>query len=83
MNKLARGVTSSSKGRNIYRVTKTRYWKDLHKSISKETYEHPLIKSPSRCDACHDRFGMTNYIDGEDISLKVLGLLESMKIYLK
>lgn len=82
-NELARGVVESSKGRNVYRVTRTRYWKDIHSAIPRDTYEHPLIKSASNCEACHDNFGLHNYINDEDINLKALGFFESAKIYLK
>ena len=83
INELAKGVSETSKGRNVYRVTRTKYWKDLHSSIPREIYSHPYIKSQSRCDACHNNFGVTNYIDNEDITLKHLSLNESLKIYLK
>jgi cytochrome b len=83
VNELAKGVTKSARGKNIYRVTRTRYWKDIHANIPREAYEHPLIKSGSNCDACHRNFGLTNYINDEDISLKAFGIWESMKIYIK
>jgi cytochrome b len=82
-SELSRGVVKSSKNRNVYRVTRTRHWKDVHSAIPRSVFEHPLIKSKSNCDACHNNFGVDNYIKDEDISLKALGVLESIKIYLK
>jgi hypothetical protein len=55
----------------------------VHSAIPRSVFEHPLIKSKSNCDACHNNFGVDNYIKDEDISLKALGVLESIKIYLK
>lgn len=82
-NEVARGIVKSSLGKNIYRITRTRYWKDVHKQIPRSAYKHPLIKSKSNCDACHQDIGLTNYIDDEDISLMAFSWVESLKIYLK
>lgn len=83
VNELAKGVVESAQGKNIYRVTRTRYWKDIHMNIPREAYEHPLIKSASHCDACHHSFGQTNYINDEDITLGAFGIWESAKIYVR
>ena len=79
----ARGILKSSEGKNIYRITRTRYWKDIHSQIPRDAYKDPLIKSKSNCDACHKDIGLTNYIDDEDIALSAFSWMERAKIYLK
>jgi len=80
---ISQGIIKSTKGKIKYRITKTRYWRDLHKQIPRNAYKHPLIKSKSNCIACHKNFGKSNYINDEDISLKQFTNKESIKIYLK
>ncbi|MBL0707808.1 MAG: cytochrome b/b6 domain-containing protein [Sulfurimonas sp.] len=76
------GIIKSTKGKVKYRVTKTRYWRDIHKQIPRSAYKHPFIKSKSNCKACHKHFGRTNYINDEDISLEYFSNKEAIKIYL-
>ena len=82
-NEIARGIVKTTAGKNIYRVTRSQYWKERHEQIPRDTYKQPLIKSKSNCVACHKEIGRTNYIDDEDITLNTLGFVESMRIYLK
>lgn len=80
---ISRGIIKSTEGKVKYRITKTRYWRDLHKQIPREIYKHPLIKTKSNCIACHKHFGRTNYINDEDISLEYFSNKEAIEIYLK
>ena len=80
---ISQGIVQSTKGKNKYRITKTKYWKDLHKKIPRSAYKKETIKSKSNCQACHINFGETNYINDEDISLKYFSLKEAIGIYLK
>ena len=79
----SRGIIESIKGKNIYRITRTKYWKNIHEQIPQQAFKNPLIKSKSNCGACHNEIGITNYVDDEDISLKAFGWIDSIKIYLK
>lgn len=81
-SELSLGVIKSTQGKNKYRITRTKYWKDTHKYIPREVYKKEDIKSKSNCSACHNNFGKTNYINDEDISLKYFSLSEAIKIYL-
>ena len=77
------GIIKSTKDKIKYRITKTRYWRDIHKQIPRNAYKHPLIKLKSNCKACHKSFGKTNYINDEDISLEYFSNKEAIEIYLK
>ena len=79
---ISRGVVKSTKNKNIYRVSRTKYWKDIHKQIPRYAYKHPFIKSKSNCKACHQDFGKTNYINDEDIMLKDFSTSKAINIYL-
>lgn len=79
---ISRGVVKSTKNKNIYRLSRTRYWKNIHKQIPRSAYKHPYIKSRSNCKACHKNFGKTNYINDEDISLENFSTEEAINIYL-
>lgn len=79
---ISQGIIKSTKGKVKYRITKTRYWRDIHKYIPRNIYKNEKIKSKSNCQACHKNFGKTNYINDEDISLKHLSIKDSIKIYL-
>lgn len=48
-------------------ITKIRYWKDVHSSISNETFKSRKVKDKSNCFACHKNFdkGMLEDIDIE------------------
>lgn len=82
-NEISRNILKSTEGKNVYRITRTRYWRDLHAQIPRKVYkEHPKIKSKSNCSACHDNFGITNYINDEDIHLRYFSMSEAFKIYL-
>jgi cytochrome b len=81
-NEISRNIMQSTKGKNIYRITRTRYWKDVHAFIPREAYKHPKIKTKSNCSACHKNFGLSNYINDEDISLEYFTPFEALKIYL-
>ncbi|MDD3324433.1 MAG: cytochrome b/b6 domain-containing protein [Sulfurospirillaceae bacterium] len=82
-DKVAMGVLKTTEGKNIYRVTKTKYWKDIHSQIPRSAYKHPNIKRESNCSACHQNFGLTNYINLEDIKLTHFSNWDAIKIYLK
>ena len=79
---ISRGVIESTKNKNIYRLTRTKYWKKIHSQIPRKTFKHPLIKSRSNCIACHDNFGRTNFINDEDINLKHLSTKDAIETYL-
>lgn len=79
---ISRGIVKSTKGKNKYKITRTRYWRDIHKYIPRKAYKKEHIKEKSNCIACHNHFGETNYINPEDISLKYFTLKEAIKIYL-
>jgi cytochrome b len=79
---ISRGIIESTKNKNIYRISRTRYWKNIHKQIPRDTYKHPYIKSKSNCQACHNNFGKTNYINDEDITLENFSISEKIPIYL-
>lgn len=81
-NEISRNILKSTEGKNIYRITRTNYWKETHKYIPREAYKHPKIKSKSNCSACHENFGISNYINDEDITLKYFSLFDALKIYL-
>jgi len=38
---------------DIIAITKTPYWKEKHKSISKEIFSSSKVKSKANCKACH------------------------------
>lgn len=80
---IAQGVIKSTIGKFKYRITRTKYWKDIHRKIPRSAYKKESIKSKSNCAACHMNFGKTNYINDEDISLKNFTLKEAATIYLK
>ena len=82
-SEISQGIIKSTQGKNRYRITKTRYWKDTHAQIPISAYKHPKIKSKSNCIACHKNFGTTDYINDEDISLAHFSNKEALKIYLK
>jgi cytochrome b len=46
-------------------ITKIQYWKDVHNSISHETFKSTKVKDKSNCFACHKNFdrGMLEDID--------------------
>ncbi len=81
-NEISRNILESTEGKNIYRITRTKYWKDTHAFIPRDAYKHPKIKTKSNCSACHMNFGISNYINDEEISLQYFSLYEAMKIYL-
>jgi len=35
------------------RITEIAYWQEQHEEISKQIWQHPLVKSKSHCNACH------------------------------
>jgi len=80
---IAEGVIHTTKDKNKYRITRTKYWRDIHRKIPREAYKKEAIESKSNCAACHMNFGKTNYINDEDISLKDFTLKEAIDIYLK
>lgn len=82
-SEISQGVIKTTLGKNKYRITKTRYWKDIHAQIPRNAYKHPNIKSKSNCIACHKNFGTTDYINDEDISLVHFSNKEALEIYLK
>ncbi len=82
-SEISRGIIASTEGKVKYRITQTRYWRDIHQYIPRNAYNHPLVKSKSNCVACHKNFGKTNYINDEDISLEHFSNWEAIKIYLK
>jgi len=79
---ISQGIIKSTKGKVKYRITKTRYWRDIHIHIARSVYKKEKIKSKSNCKACHKNFGTTNYINDEDISLKYFSIKDAIKIYL-
>jgi cytochrome b len=81
-SEISRGVIESTQEQNRYRITKTRYWKDVHAQIPRNVFKQQEIKHQSNCIACHLNFGKTNYINDEDISLKYLSITDALKIYL-
>lgn len=81
-NEISRKILQSTDGQNIYRITRTGYWKETHAQIPRNAYKHPKIKTKSNCSACHENFGMSNYINDEDITLKYFSFSEALKIYL-
>jgi cytochrome b len=81
-NQISHNILASTKGKNIYRITRTRYWKDTHAQIPRSAFKNPMIKSRSNCEACHENFGLNNYINDEDITLKYFTLSQALKIYL-
>jgi len=80
---ISQGVIQSTIGKFKYRITRTEYWKDIHRKIPRSAYKKESIESKSNCAACHMNFGKTNYINDEDISLKSFTLKEAATIYLK
>jgi cytochrome b len=80
---ISQGIIKSTAGKIKYRITKTRYWRDLHIQIPRSAYKHPKIELKSNCKACHKNFGKTNYINDEDISLEHFSNKEAIEIYLK
>ncbi len=80
---ISQGIIKTTTGKNKYRITKTRYWRDIHAVIPRDTFKHPNIESKSNCKACHENFGKTNYINDEDISLKYFSNEKAIEIYLK
>ena len=79
---ISQGIIKSTAGKTKYRITKTRYWRDIHKQIPRSAYKHPKIELKSNCKACHKNFGKTNYINDEDISLEHFSNKEAIEIYL-
>lgn len=82
-SEIAQGVIETTKDSYKYRITKTRYWRDIHQAIPYKAYKREAIQTQSNCIACHENFGKTNYINDEDIQLKHFSTLEALKIYLK
>ncbi|WP_321469126.1 cytochrome b/b6 domain-containing protein [Halarcobacter sp.] len=39
-----------------YTITKTKYWKEIHKDIPKEVFENDIVEKKSNCVACHKGF---------------------------
>lgn len=81
-SEISLGVIESTRGKNKYRITKTKFWKNLHAEIPRNAYKKEEIKSKSNCIACHKNFGKTNYINDEDISLEYFSFQDAIKIYL-
>ncbi|RXJ68436.1 cytochrome C [Halarcobacter ebronensis] len=46
-------VLNSIENKDIIAITQTPFWKNEHKNIKKEVFEHPQIKSKANCKACH------------------------------
>lgn len=46
-------ILDSIKNKDIIAVTHTTFWKEKHKNIPKEIYNHQQIKSKANCKACH------------------------------
>jgi len=46
-------ILNSIKNKDIIAITHTNFWKNKHKNISKEIFEHADVKSKANCKACH------------------------------
>lgn len=49
-------ITKELSNFNEFTITKTNYWKEIHKDIPDEIFENDKIETKSNCSACHKDF---------------------------